>query len=122
MGNSINSYLLSKLQQRKDSNNFRSLRVTNGLVDFYSNDYLGFARDKNLHDKIQEEINSHKGAALGSTGSRLLSGNSEYAEALEKFLAEFHEAEAALIFNSGFDANYGLLSTLPYRGGYHYLR
>jgi 8-amino-7-oxononanoate synthase len=116
MSNSINSYLLSKLQQRKDADNLRSLRVTKGLVDFYSNDYLGFARDENLHDKIQEEINSHKGAALGSTGSRLLSGNSEYAEALEKLLADFHNADAALIFNSGFDANYGLLSALPYRG------
>ncbi len=116
MSNSIHNYILSKLQQRKDADNFRSLRITNGLVDFYSNDYLGFARDENLHDKIQAEINSRKGSALGSTGSRLLSGNSGYVEALEKFLAEFHQAETALIFNSGFDANYGLLSTLPYRG------
>ncbi len=116
MSNSISNYIFSKLQQRRDENNFRSLKITNNLVDFYSNDYLGFARDKNLRQKVQEEINGHKGSSLGSTGSRLLSGNSEYAESLEKQQAEFHQAEAALIFNSGFAANYGLLSTLPYRG------
>ena len=116
MSNSIHNYILSKLQQRKDENNFRSLKITNGLVDFYSNDYLGFARDQKLKEKVQHEIKSHHNSFLGSTGSRLLSGNTDYAESLEKFLAEFHKAESALIFNSGFDANYGILSTLPYRG------
>ena len=116
MSNSIHQYIHSKLRQRKDENNFRSLKITSGLVDFYSNDYLGFACDEKLRNKIDEEIKSNKQISLGSTGSRLLSGNSDYAESLEKFIAEFHQAEAALIFNSGFDANYGLLSTLPYRG------
>ena len=116
MSHSIDNYILAKLQQRKHANNFRSLKITTGLVDFYSNDYLGFARDEELQKRILSEINSNAYSSSGSTGSRLLSGNSEYAEALEKFLAEFHQAEAALIFNSGFDANYGLLSTLPYCG------
>jgi 8-amino-7-oxononanoate synthase len=116
MSQSIQQYIQSKLQQRKDENNFRSLRVTKGLVDFYSNDYLGFARDEALKDSIQQEIAHYPEAMLGSTGSRLLSGNNEYFDSLEKLLTEFHCSEAALIFNSGFDANYGLLSTLPYRG------
>lgn len=116
MSTSIHNYILSKLQQRRLENNFRTLKTTNGLVDFYSNDYLGFARDEALREIVQNEIESQTNSFLGSTGSRLLSGNSEYAETLEKYLGEFHQAEAALIFNSGFDANYGLLSTLPYRG------
>ena len=116
MSLSIDNYIFAKLQQRKEANNFRSLKLTKGLVDFYSNDYLGFARDEALQEKIQQEINANTQSSSGSTGSRLLSGNSEYVEALEKYLAEFHRAESALIFNSGFDANYGLLSTLPYRG------
>ncbi len=116
MSNSIQQYIIGKLEQRKQENNFRALRVTKGLVDFYSNDYLGFARDENLKARVAEEIKSHHQAFLGSTGSRLLSGNSKYAEQLEKFIADYHDAEAALIFNSGFDANYGLLSSLPYRG------
>ena len=116
MSYSIHQYIVSRLQQRKDENNFRSLSVKKGLVDFYSNDYLGFARDEELKRKIEEEVKSNPHALLGSTGSRLLSGNNEYVESLEKYIAEFHHAKSALIFNSGFDANYGLLSTLPYRG------
>ncbi len=116
MNTSISNYILSKLQQRRDENNFRSLSVKNGLIDFYSNDYLGFARDEDLKRNIQQEIQSNKKFLLGSTGSRLLSGNSEYAETLEKKVSFFHRSEAALIFNSGFNANYGLLSTLPYSG------
>jgi 8-amino-7-oxononanoate synthase len=48
----------------------------------------------------------------GATGSRSISGNSAYAEELEKFVADFHQAEAALLFNSGYDANLGLFSSL----------
>ena len=115
MNHPIQQYISTKLAQRKSENNFRSLKLTTGLVDFYSNDYLGFARDEKLKEKVLEEININH-AWLGSTGSRLLSGNSAYAQELEASIAAFHQAEAALIFNSGFDANYGLLSALPYKG------
>ncbi len=115
MNYTIQQYIHSKLQQRKDENNFRALSIAKGLIDFYSNDYLSFARDEELRKRIEEEIKVHPEVSIGSTGSRLLSGNNEYFESLEKFLAEFHQSESALIFNSGFDANYGLLSTLPYR-------
>jgi 8-amino-7-oxononanoate synthase len=116
MNTSIQQYITSKLQQRRQENNFRSLKIIKGLTDFYSNDYLGFARDEELKKRIEEEVKLRSDLGLGSTGSRLLSGNSEYAESVESFLAAFYHAETALIFNSGFDANYGLLSTLPYRG------
>jgi len=115
MSTSIQLYIKSKIEQRYNENNFRSLKVIKGLTDFYSNDYLGFARDEELKKLVEEEVRS-EAYLLGSTGSRLLSGNSEYAESVEHFLAEFYNAEAALIFNSGFDANYGVLSSLPYRG------
>jgi 8-amino-7-oxononanoate synthase len=52
----------------------------------------------------------------GSTGSRLLAGNYPLIEETEKLIASFHEAEAGLIFNSGYDANVGLLSCVPQRG------
>lgn len=116
MPDNIQQYILSKLERRKTENNFRSLKVANGLVDFYSNDYLGFARDADLQTAIKKEIKGQTSLPAGSTGSRLLSGNNSYVEALETQLATFHGAESALLFNSGFDANYGLLSTLPYRG------
>ncbi len=113
MSEEIGRYIQNKLQQRKDEDNFRSLRLTHHLVDFTSNDYLGLARDEKLKQAVLEEL---KQLPAGSTGSRLLSGNSAYAEELETFLAQYHQSPAALLFNSGFDANFGLLSCLPYRG------
>jgi 8-amino-7-oxononanoate synthase len=113
--NSIRKYILQKIADRKNEGNFRSLKIVDGKVDFTSNDYLGLASDKRFQAMVDAEV-SNRQTFLGSTGSRLLSGNSLYAEALEKQIATFHKAESALIFNSGFDANYGLLSTLPYKG------
>ena len=52
----------------------------------------------------------------GSTGSRLLTGNVAYAEQLEKRIAKFHNAANSLIFNSGYDANIGLFSSLGKTG------
>ncbi len=92
-----------------------------GCIDFCSNDYLGFAKDP----KIQEETlktmqilskDSHFQTAFnGSSGSRLISGNHPYIDALESELAEHHKAPAGLIFPNGFFANYTLLSCLPTR-------
>lgn len=116
MSKPIETYIRKKVQERKQENNFRALKIANNLIDFCSNDYLGFARDKELQNRIAAEVKAHPEFLLGSTGSRLLSGNNEYVVALEKFLAYFHHADSALLFNSGFDANYGLLSSLPYKG------
>ena len=100
--------LQSKLDKRKQENAFRDLRSNKNLIDFSSNDYLGFANDF--------EFLSHADGVGGSTGSRLLTGNSKEAEDLEKYIATFHHAESGLIFNSGYDANLGLLSCVPQRG------
>ena len=86
------------------------------MIDFCSNDYLGFARSKVLRELIEKEIASNVGALNGSTGSRLLSGNTTYAEELERSIAAFHGSEAGLLYNSGYDANIGLFSSLPQKG------
>lgn len=114
--NPIHQYINHCLQQRKEENNFRALKLVPAGVDFTSNDYLGLAHNASLKQTILQEVEAHQQELNGSTGSRLLSGNSSYAEALEAELALFHQAESALIFNSGFTANYGVLSTLPYKG------
>ncbi|MBN4071016.1 8-amino-7-oxononanoate synthase [Crocinitomix catalasitica] len=95
--------ILKKLQRRRKDGSFRELMIPNG-VDFFSNDYLGAARIKFSSDK-----------SSGSTGSRSLSGNSEFTLELEKEIAAFFQQEAALLYNSGYDANLGLLSALPGR-------
>ena len=101
--------LESRLDSRQEEGRLRSLRTNENLIDFCSNDYLGFARD--IESGEDKEF-----ATLGSTGSRLISGNSGYVEELERFIAEYHNSEAGLIFNSGYDANLGLFSAVPQRG------
>lgn len=101
-------FLKRKLQQRSEAGALRQLRLPAGGVDFCSNDYLGI-----VHHGL---ISIPAGTKHGSTGSRLLSGNCAAAEALENRIAAFHEAETGLLFNSGYDANIGLMGTLPQRG------
>jgi 8-amino-7-oxononanoate synthase len=100
--------LRRKLDQRKAEGIFRTLYPSNGLVDFSSNDYLGFARSSG----------DGTGYAAGSTGSRLISGNHPLHIQAEETIRKFHRAEAALLFNSGYDANVGLLPALLQREDY----
>ena len=96
---------------------------TSPIIDFSSNDYLGFARCPEQHHRVESAYNqcmsttsSHdQGPLLGATGSRLLSGDSNLARSLEANLAHIHNRPAALLFNSGYDANLSVLSSLPYR-------
>jgi 8-amino-7-oxononanoate synthase len=103
-------FLLKKLNERLQENAFRRLTLNNGKVDFCSNDYLGVVYNNLLH----EATFSNK--KHGSTGSRLLAGNYPFIEEVEKELAVFHDSEAALIYNSGYDANVGLISCIAQRG------
>lgn len=111
-----NDFIKTKLTERLSAGNYRQLKPESGLVDFCSNDYLGFARSAVLRGRIEAEITEHINFKNGSTGSRLLSGNTAYAEKLETGIAAFHGYEAGLIYNSGYDANIGLFSALPQRG------
>lgn len=86
-----------------------------GQIDFSSNDFLSLSTDSRLKDAFLAEIGD-KQLPLGSGGSRLLDGNSTYAETLERDIARFHGAEAGLLWNSGFDANAGFLSCVPQPG------
>ena len=98
--------LLIKLAQRHANGSMRELATTTGLVDFSSNDYLGFSK------KFTPETSDQHGA----TGSRLLTGQSEAYQLLEQKIAAFHKTESALLFNSGYDANVGLISSVAQRG------
>src|ERR1044072_3397655 len=106
-------FLLKKLDERQQQNAFRRLLLPNGKTDFCSNDYLGIVYNGWIEKKLAETTTVYK---HGSTGSRLLAGNYSLVEETEKMLAAFHAAEARLIFNSGYDANLGLLSCVPQRG------
>lgn len=106
----LNSRLTKQLDQRKTDGNYRNLTPPLGGVDFYSNDYLGFASSRLLDGHMNLDA-----LPYGSTGSRLISGNHASFEALEQLIATHHKAEAALLFNSGYDANLGLLTAIAGR-------
>lgn len=104
-----------KLKLREENNSLRRLRKTPDLVDFSSNDYLGFAKSEPIFKRTSEILHSKGIQQNGSTGSRLLSGNSHLYEETEAFIADFHQSESALIFNSGYDANLGFFASVPQR-------
>ena len=79
-------------------------------VNLCSNDYLGLASDPRLREALASALAD--GVPVGSTGSRLLSGNAAIWEELESQIAQFMGSQAALYFNSGYSANVGLLSAL----------
>lgn len=111
----LDHWLEDKLTQRRSTQLLRKLTTRENLVDFTSNDYLGLAASNELFDAIHAKAKEPELKLNGSGGSRLLSGNSTYAEQLEAKLAGIFQSEAALIFNSGYAANLGVLSSIADR-------
>lgn len=89
--------------ERKAAGIQRVLRLHEGS-DFASNDYLGLAKKGT---PISEE--------RASGGSRLITGNSALAERTEAQIANYFRAESALLFQSGYAANLGVISALAHR-------
>lgn len=104
-----------KLQQREAKNALRQLPVANDLIDFASNDYIGFAKNETVFQETHQYLLDNNLKVNGATGSRLLSGNHFLYQQTEDFIANFHQSETALIFNSGYDANIGFFGSVPQR-------
>jgi 8-amino-7-oxononanoate synthase len=83
------------------------------VINFSSNNYLGIANHPALAQAAKQAIDRY---GCGSGASRLISGNMTLHEELENRLAQFKSTEAALVFNSGFQANTGILATLAGEG------
>ncbi len=81
------------------------------LLNLSSNDYLGLGDDLELHAAYMEEFRERK-SAMTSSSSRLLTGNHPLYEQLERALAALYGREAALVFNSGYHANIGIIPAL----------
>lgn len=110
--------LSAKLEMRKQNNALRVLPINNTLVDFASNDYIGFAHSEIIFQESHQYLIDKNIKTNGATGSRLLSGNHQLYQKAEKRIAQFHQSEAALIFNSGYDANVGFFSSVPQKGDF----
>ncbi|MBI2414073.1 MAG: 8-amino-7-oxononanoate synthase [Deltaproteobacteria bacterium] len=88
--------------------------VVNGreVLLLCSNDYLGLANDPRLKDAAKKAIDEY---GVGAGASRLVSGNMSLHEALEDRIRRFKGTQAALVFNSGYTANLGLITALSDR-------
>lgn len=107
--------LQEKINKRKESNSFRILTGQLTGEDFYSNDYLGLAKSKELMTEALAILETNQ-VFNGSTGSRLISGTHSLHLEAEELIADYHNAESALLYNSGYDANIGLFSAILQKG------
>lgn len=78
-------------------------------INFSSNDYLGLANHPYIIDKVKKALDTY---GYGSSASRLLSGGSTLHKELENEIAEFKTTESALVFNSGYAANTGIIPSI----------
>ena len=107
-----------KLELRKQNNALRKLSIPKDLIDFASNDYIGFALSETIFQESHQYLIDKNIKTNGATGSRLLSGNHQLYQEAEKRISQFHQSESALIFNSGYDANVGFFSSVPQKGDF----
>lgn len=118
---SIDAYLA----RRRSNGTLRALapletrgagRVVRGgkpLIDFSSNDYLGLARHPRLIEAARQALVEH---GVGAGASRLLTGDYMLHHELEEAVAVFKHKERALVFNTGYQANVGVIAALVGRG------
>lgn len=104
-------WLSNAARARERDGLHRQLRPRDGepVLDLAGNDYLGLARDPRVVAGAMEAADVW---GAGATGSRLVSGTTELHMRLEAQLASFSEAEAALVFSSGYLANLAVLQAL----------
>jgi 8-amino-7-oxononanoate synthase len=119
--NSLPHALQNKIDKRLAAGEFRYLSQNNpNAIDFYSNDYLSLAQNGASWNTVLTYLNSCHNDFHGSTGSRLISGNHFIFEETEKQIAAYHGFPEALLFNSGYDANVGLLGCVGQRGDVYF--
>lgn len=124
MTNKKYDFVEEALSDRKKARKYRQLMPVsdndgvhvsvNGkeLINFCSNDYLGLS----THPEVKSNVArfAHKYGS-GAGASRLVSGNLKVHEEIENKIAGVFESEAALVFNTGFQANMSVLSTVANR-------
>ena len=120
--------ILKELEELKSNNMFRQISpiekkegefvFINGkkMINFSSNDYLGLSTDKALVDEFCNKYMNSSEFVFSSASARLLSGTSSIYNTLENTLAKLFKKDAALIFNTGFQCNLGVISSIVGQG------
>jgi 8-amino-7-oxononanoate synthase len=113
----VNTKYAKNLEQLQDKGRLRDLRPLESdkyHLNLSSNDYLGIGGNQELQREFYES-RSHSTLAdfeLAASSSRLLTGDTHLAHDLENKLAVAYRSEAALLYNSGYHANIGILPAL----------
>ena len=117
----FNQFFFNSISELKRKNLDRSLKLLTKidpikvkykqktLLNFSSNDYLGLSQNKTIKNDTIKIIKKY---GIGSGSSRLVSGNFDFHEKTEKELAKKKKSEAAIIFSTGYLANYSILSSI----------
>ncbi|MFT5715780.1 MAG: 8-amino-7-oxononanoate synthase [Flavobacterium sp.] len=105
-----------ELNQQEQSDALQKGVLPSDLIDFASNDYLGFSQSEIIFKDTQEYLVNNKYIEEAAIGSPFLSGNRSLLFETESFIANFHQTQTALIFNSGRDAIVGFFSAIPQKG------
>ena len=111
-----------QLEQLSAKNQYRSIpdlvhqgryimRENRKMLNMSSNDYLGLASNENLHQSFLQQYGDNF-PSFTSSSSRLLTGNFPVYTDLEQLIAQRFQRESALLFNSGYHANLGILPAL----------
>ncbi|MBA3070601.1 MAG: aminotransferase class I/II-fold pyridoxal phosphate-dependent enzyme, partial [Nitrospirae bacterium] len=101
--------LLREIKNRNSSQGARIVIDGKECINFSSNNYLGLANHPHVIDSSRKAIETF---GFGSGASRLLCGGSILHSELEKKTAKFKGTESALIFNSGYSANTGIIPAI----------
>lgn len=101
----IPEHIINEIDRLKSIGQFRELKSYSDGIDFYSNDYLGIGKKNYVTDNQ---------LFIGSTGSRLISGNHIFYEILENFISKWFNKKT-LVYGNGYMANVGVLSCIPTR-------
>lgn len=104
---------ISKIEELREHGNLRILRneIPEDIINLSSNDYLGLQQNKELYEEFLDEISINY-YRFTAASSRLLTGNSPEYSTLETLLQSMYNRQAALVFNSGYHANCGILPAL----------
>ena len=117
-----------ELKILKDKNSYRQIPeidekrgkyvIVDGkqLINFSSNDYLNLSTNEDLAQEFITEFSTNPQFQFSSASARLLSGTTTVYRDLEKVIAELVHKDSALIFNTGYQCNLGVISTLTGKG------
>lgn len=118
----------NKLEELKKTNSYRQIPEIlkkegiyvvcddKKLINFSSNDYLNLSTNNELASEFLEKFSNNSQFQFSSASARLLTGTGRIYGDLENVLAGLFHKEAALIFNTGYQCNLGVISTLMGRG------